>query len=103
MADGNGAQALREMAEGKGVIISKASSKFGATTNDSLELLTPSERSALKSWCIYVDYSSDVGSVLLDRALYNEYWRDELLDAFDLWLEPGRDQSRSFNHPDKLW
>jgi len=41
---------------------------------------------------VYIDYSSDSGSVLLDRALYKKYWRDELLDAFDLWLEPGADQ-----------
>ena len=40
---------------------------------------------------VYVDYSSDVGSVLIDRALYKKYWRDELVDAFDLWLEPGAD------------
>jgi putative ABC transport system permease protein len=40
---------------------------------------------------IYIDYSSDIGSVLIDRALYKKYWRDELVDAFDLWLEPGAD------------
>src|SRR5213594_360606 len=95
MVDGNGAQALREMAEGKGVIISESfRSKFGATTNDSLELLTPSGKIGFKVIGVYVDYSSDVGSVLLDRALYKKYWRDELLDAFDLWLEPGADQQQ---------
>src|SRR5206468_9307329 len=36
--------------------------------------------------------SSDVGSVLIDRALYKQYWRDELVDAFDLWLDAGADQ-----------
>jgi putative ABC transport system permease protein len=29
--------------------------------------------------------------VLIDRALYKQYWRDELVDAFDLWLQPGAD------------
>jgi putative ABC transport system permease protein len=43
---------------------------------------------------VYIDYSSDSGSVLLDRALYKKYWRDELLDAFDLWLEPGADERK---------
>ena len=28
----------------------------------------------------------------MDRALYKKYWKDELVDAFDLWLEPGTDQ-----------
>jgi putative ABC transport system permease protein len=37
---------------------------------------------------VYVDYSSDSGSVLIDRSLYKKIWRDSLVDAFDLWLEP---------------
>jgi putative ABC transport system permease protein len=28
----------------------------------------------------------------MDRALYKKYWKDDLVDAFDLWLEPGADQ-----------
>ena len=31
--------------------------------------------------------------MLIDRASYKKYWRDELVDAFDLWLEPGADQA----------
>jgi putative ABC transport system permease protein len=95
MADGSGAQALRDMAESKGVIISESfRSKFGTNTNDSLELVTPSGKIGFKVIGVYIDYSSDVGSVLLDRGLYKKYWQDELLDAFDLWLEPGADQQR---------
>ena len=93
MADGDGAQALREMAEGRGVIISESlQSKFGKGTSDTIELFTPSGLIAFKITGVYVDYSSDSGSVLLDRALYKKYWKDELLDAFDLWLEPGADE-----------
>jgi putative ABC transport system permease protein len=93
MADGDGAQALREMGEGAGVIVSESfQSKFGKGTDDTIELLTPSGRIAFKVIGVYVDYSSDSGSVLLDRALYKKYWKDELLDAFDLWLEPGANQ-----------
>jgi putative ABC transport system permease protein len=93
MAEGDGAQALREMGEGKGVIISESfRSKFGTTTNDTVELPTPSGKTGFKVIGVYVDYSSDSGSVLLDRALYKKYWKDGLLDAFDLWLEPGADE-----------
>ena len=95
MADGDGNQALREMAAGKGVIISESfQSKFGARTGDLLELVTPSGKTTFRVLGVYIDYSSDSGSVLLDRALYKKYWKDELLDAFDLWLEPGADQRR---------
>jgi putative ABC transport system permease protein len=93
MAVGDGAAALREMGEGKGVIVSESfQSKFGKGMNDRLELSTPSGWVAFRILAVYVDYSSDAGSVLIDRALYKKYWQDELVDAFDLWLEPGADQ-----------
>lgn len=95
MAEGDGARTLREMGEGKGVIVSESfQSKFGTQSGDTLELATPSGRVAFKVLGVYIDYSSDSGSVLLDRALYQKYWKDELLDAFDLWLKPGADQER---------
>jgi putative ABC transport system permease protein len=90
---GSGAKALQQMGEGKGVIVSESfQSKFGKGTNGTIELFTPSGRLSFKILAVYVDYSSDSGSVLIDRALYKKYWRDELVDAFDLWLEPGTDQ-----------
>jgi putative ABC transport system permease protein len=93
MARGDGAEALRAMGEGKGVIISESfQSKFGKGAGDTIELATPSGRTAFIVLGVYVDYSSDSGSVLIDRALYKRYWRDELVDAFDLWLEPGVDE-----------
>jgi putative ABC transport system permease protein len=93
MASGDGARALEAMAGGKGVILSESfQSRFGKGANDSIELATPSGRIAFKVLGVYVDYSSDIGSVLIDRALYKKYWQDELVDAFDLWLEAGADQ-----------
>jgi putative ABC transport system permease protein len=93
MASGDGSRALEDMAGGKGVILSESfQSKFGKGANGSIELATPSGRIAFKVLGVYVDYSSDIGSVLIDRALYKKYWQDDLVDAFDLWLEAGADQ-----------
>jgi putative ABC transport system permease protein len=90
MAAGDGVRALREMGEGKGVIISESfQSKFTKRMNDKIELITPSGLISFNVIGVYIDYSSDSGSVLLDRALYKKYWRDELVDAYDLWLQPG--------------
>jgi putative ABC transport system permease protein len=92
MAEGSGAQALRAMGEGKGVIISESfQSKFGKRTDDTIALVTPSGAVSFRVLGVYVDYSSDIGSVLIDRALYKKYWQDGLVDAFDLWLEPNAD------------
>ncbi len=94
MLAGDSGRALREMAEGKGIIVSESfQSRFGKGKNDTVELMTPSGLVAFKVIGVYIDYSSDSGSVLLDRALYKKYWKDELLDAFDLWLAPGADEA----------
>ena len=70
MTSGDGARALREMGEGKGVIISESfQSKFGKGVNETIDLATPSGRIAFRILGVYVDYSSDVGSVLIDRTL----------------------------------
>ncbi len=94
MAQGDGARALREMGEGKGAVVSESfQTRFGKQVGDSFELVTPSGPVTFKVLGIYIDYSSDIGSVLIDRALYKKYWRDQLVDAFDLWLEPGVDMA----------
>jgi putative ABC transport system permease protein len=93
MVAGDGVKALRNMGAGQGVIVSESfQSKFGKGMNDKLELSTPSGAVVFQILGVYVDYSSDAGSVLIDRALYKKYWQDELVDAFDLWLEPGADE-----------
>ena len=93
MVEGEGRRALREMAAGEGVIVSENfQSKFGKGSGDTIQLPTPSGLVSFKVLGVYVDYSSDAGSVLIDRALYKKIWHDELVDAFDLWLAPDADQ-----------
>lgn len=93
MAEGNGKKALHAMGEGRGVIVSESfQSKFAKQVNDTIELGTPTGLVSFKVLGIYVDYSSDIGSVLIDRSLYKKYWQDDLVDAFDLWLDAGADQ-----------
>ena len=93
MVEGEGRKALSQMAAGEGVIVSESfQDKFGKGLGDTIRLPTPSGLIPFDVLGVYVDYSSDSGSVLIDRALYKKIWRDELVDAFDLWLAPGADQ-----------
>jgi putative ABC transport system permease protein len=93
MAQGDAAATLRAMGTGAGVVISESfQSKFGKRPGDTIELSTAGARVSFKVIGVYIDYSSDIGSVLMDRALYKKYWRDDLVDAFDLWLKPGADE-----------
>lgn len=93
MTEGDGRTALSEMAAEKGVIISESfQSKFGNRTGDTIQLATPSGLVSFRVLGVYVDYSSDIGSVLIERSLYKKIWQDDLVDTFDLWLEPGADR-----------
>jgi putative ABC transport system permease protein len=93
MVEGNGPEALRHLAAGEGVIVSESfQSKFGKGSGDTIQLPTPSGAVSFRILAVYIDYSSDQGSVLIDRALYKKLWRDELADAIHLWLAPGVDE-----------
>ncbi len=93
MVEGNKTEALSRMARGEGVLVSESfKARFGKGQGDVVELPTPSGTQRFTVLGVYVDYSSDSGSVLMDRALYKRFWNDNLVDAFDLWLIPGTDE-----------
>jgi len=99
MVEGEGARVLRAMGAGTGVVISESfQSRFGNRAGGTIRLATPSGVIPFKILGVYVDYSSDSGSVLIDRALYKKYWRDNLVDAFDLWLDLGADEAAVIRH-----
>ena len=93
MVEGKKTEALSRMARGEGVLVSESfKARFGKGLGDLLELTTPSGKQRFLVLGVYVDYSSDSGSVLIDRAVYKRIWNDNLVDAFDLWLSPGTDE-----------
>ena len=90
MLSGDGARALRDLAAEKGVLVSESfQRKFGKKIGDAIRLATPSGPADFNIIGVYIDYSSDSGSVLIERSLYKRFWRDDLVDAFDLWLARG--------------
>lgn len=93
MVEGEGRSVLQQMAGGEGVVVSESfQSKFAKGLGDAVDIPTPSGLISFSVLGVYVDYSSDAGSVLIDRSLYKKFWHDELVDAFDLWLAPDADQ-----------
>jgi len=90
MLSGDGRTALENLAAEKGVLVSESfQRKFGKNTGDTIRLATPSGPAHFKIVGVYVDYSSDSGSVLIERSLYKRFWKEDLVDAFDLWLARG--------------
>jgi putative ABC transport system permease protein len=92
MLSGDGRSALENLAAEKGVLVSESfERKFGKKTGDAIRLATPSGSADFNVIGVYVDYSSDSGSVLIERSVYKKFWQDDLVDAFDLWLARGVD------------
>ena len=93
MVQGDGKETLRRLGWGEGVIVSESFQlRFGKGGGDTVELITPAGLVLFKIIGVYVDYSSDAGSVMMDRALYKRFWLDELVDTIDLWLSPRADK-----------
>ena len=61
---------------------------------DKVELNTPSGRKSLIVHAVIIDYSSEQGVVLMDRKWYLDYYKDQQIDAADLYFADGTDPER---------
>lgn len=62
--------------------------RHGLHVGDTFPLETPSGRRDFRIGAIVLDYTLDVGTILLDHDTYRELWRDDLVSTFHLWLTP---------------
>jgi putative ABC transport system permease protein len=80
----------RMAAEGRGFIISDNFAQlYGVKLGELMELNAPGGKLALPVAGIVRDYSDQKGSVLIDRKLYVQYWRDETINVVRIYFEPG--------------
>lgn len=63
--------------------------KLGA--GQKLELVTPSGTVRIPIAAVVRDYSSDQGTVLMDRTLFLQLWKDDRVDIFDVSVLSGAD------------
>lgn len=64
---------------------------FHVRKGSTIVLDTPAGRQQFEVAGVDVDYSSEVGSLLIDRATYKRLWMDDRVDMFHLMLSPGAD------------
>jgi putative ABC transport system permease protein len=58
---------------------------------DTLEIPAPHGLIRLPVAGVVVDYSDQQGTILMDRQLFIRYWRDDSVNIFRLYLDPGAD------------
>jgi putative ABC transport system permease protein len=77
---------------GQGIIVSEALilRENLSLPPDPLRLETPDGPQLLSILAVHYDYASDQGTVLIDRALYEQVWGETAVSSLAIFLEPGQ-------------
>jgi len=95
VVEGDPSRAKADLAAGRGVTISdNLAARRGLHAGESIELDTPTGPVSFPIAGVIVEYSSDKGTIYMDRTLFVERWRDDTVDTFDIMLNPGADPAR---------
>jgi len=80
----------RAAAEQKGLIIADNLAQLQKLKlGEMLQIATPSGMLRLPVAGILKDYSNQLGTIFIDRALYRRLWKDDSVDVFRVYLAPG--------------
>ena len=77
---------------GQGVIVSDNFARLQRMElGDTVDLASPAGMLSLPIAGIMMDWSDQQGSVVIDRALYDRHWRDDTVNVFRVYVNPGID------------
>lgn len=80
----------RAAAEQKGLIVSDNLAQLQKLKlGEILQIPAPGGLLRLPIVGILTDYSNQLGTIFIDRALYRRLWRDDTVDVFRIYLSPG--------------
>lgn len=87
---GDSAEQLRRAADIGGLLVSEVlADRLGVEEGSVLEVMTPSGTRRFPIVAVFYDYSTDGGKLLMDRALYQSLWHDDLVTVFPVYLDTG--------------
>jgi putative ABC transport system permease protein len=90
--EGRNEEMYKRTAAGRGVIASESFALLQhVKLGDMVEIPSPPGILITPVVGIIRDYSDQQGSLLMDRKLYNELWRDDTVNVFRLYLNKGAD------------
>jgi putative ABC transport system permease protein len=92
VVEGDMGATVATFAQGDTVLVSdNFAYRHGFHAGDSLTLSTPSGERTFRIAAVVLDYTLDIGTILIERETYVRLWRDELVNGFLVWLVPGTD------------
>jgi putative ABC transport system permease protein len=90
VAAGDQREMFRAASAGEGLLVSEnLAENRGLRLGDILELPSPAGLLRLPIVGIVIDYLDQQGVILLDRTVYQKYWRDDSVNLFRLYFTPG--------------
>ncbi len=98
VVEGDLAAIRNGFARGDTVLVSdNLSYRHAVHAGDHLTLETPTGPQTFLIGAVVLDYTLDLGTVILDHNTYRRLWRDDLASTFLVWLTPGAnlDQTRT--------
>jgi putative ABC transport system permease protein len=82
----------RKASAGEGLLVSDSLAELQhLSLGDPIEISAPYGQIRLPIVGIIVDYSDQQGSIIMDRALFNRYWRDDSANMFRVYVKDGVD------------
>lgn len=96
MRRGDSTEQLLRAADLDGLLISEVlADRLGVEEGSTLEVMTPSGPRQFPIVAVFYDYSTDGGKLLMDRALYQSLWHDDLVTVFPVYLRAGSSLDRA--------
>jgi len=87
---GDSSEQLRRAADTRGLLVSEVlANRLGVEEGSTIEIMTPSGPMQFPIVAVFYDYSTDGGKLLMDRALYQSLWHDDLVTVFPVYLRDG--------------
>ena len=89
---GNPEEMFRVGAAGNGLLVSETLAELhGLRQGETLDLGTPGGLVRLPIVGVIVDYSDQQGTILIDRTVFQKYWKDDSVNFFRVYVAPGVD------------
>jgi len=88
--EGNAEEMFRKTAAGEGLMVSENLAQLQRLKlGEILEIPAPAGVIRLPIVGIVLDYSDQQGTILMDRTLFKQYWHDDTVNIFRVYLDAG--------------
>jgi putative ABC transport system permease protein len=91
MARADRAELLSLLPNQENVVVSESfAAIFGVKRGDDIVLPTPSGSARFGVAAVVVDYTTDIGTIVVDIHTFQRHWKDRLVNQFSVRVQPGK-------------